>query len=133
MNWSNTQLAEIQYYCTSTRSRVPRHFVCYPFRWQIEVIIDLFFYYSIPEFQVEDIKDFYKTFRIPKPRSDGLQNPSPRQIAQALDWMKNVRRIGEDRYQILSPDGFFPKHYADELKYGFEKGYVQYFMEEHIC
>lgn len=133
MNWSNTQLAELNYFCNSTRSRVPRHFHCYALSDQIKTIIDFFFYYSIMEFQVKDIKDFFKTFRISKPRSDGLRNPSPRQIVQALDRMKNVQRAGEDRYQILSPSDWFLAPYADELRYGYEKGYVQYFMEEHTC
>jgi len=131
MNWSKEQLAELNYYCHSTRSRVPRHFQCYPFSLQIEVIVDLFFYYSITEFQIGDIKDFYKTFRIPKPRSDGLRNPSPKQIAQALGRMKNVQPLGEDRYLILGTNDYSPNWYSDELNYGYEKGYVQYFMEEH--
>ena len=133
MNWSKAQLAELNYFCHSTRSRAPRHFQCYPFSDQIETIIDFFFYYSITEFQVGDIKDFFKTLRIPKPRSDGLRNPSPKQIIQALDRMKNIRPLGEDRYQILSPRDWSLTSYADELKYGYEKGYVQYFMEEHTC
>lgn len=132
MNWSKTQLAEIQYYCTSTRSRAPRDFICYPFSLQIELIVDFFFYYSVTTFQVEDIKDFYKIFRIPRPRSDGLRNPSPAQVSKALDRMKNVRRIGEGRFQILGINDLFSRFYADELKYGYEKGYVQYFLEEHI-
>jgi len=133
MDWQKQDLAELKYYCTSTRSRVPRHFQCYPFSWQIDVIMNLFFYYSITEFQIGDIKDFYKTLRIPKPRSEGLRNPSPAQITKALERMENVRRIGEDRFQILGADAHFSKFYAEELKYGYEKGYVQYFMEEHIC
>ena len=130
MEWTKEQRAEIQYFCNSTRSRCPRHFHCYGFSCQIETIIDFFFYYSITEFQVGDIKAFYKTFRIPKPRSEGLRNPSPKQIIQALDRMKNIQRIGEDRYQILSPSDWFLAPYASELKYGYEKGYVQYFLEE---
>ena len=133
MNWSDTQLAELNYFCHSTRSRVPRHFPCYPFSWQIDVIIDLFFYYSFTEFHLMDIKEFYKILRIPKPRSDGLRTPSSRQIAQALGKMENIRLLEENRYQILRPNNYFAKFYADELEYGYAKGYVQYFMEEHTC
>ncbi len=133
MNWTKEQLAELNYFCHSTRKRDKADIACDVFSGQIETIIDLFFYYSITEFQVGDIKDFYKTFRIPKIRSEGLRNPSPKQIIQALDRIKNIRRIGEDRYQILSPRDWFLVSYADELKYGYEKGYVQYFMEEHTC
>ena len=99
----------------------------------MNVIIDLFFYYSMTEFQVGDIKEFFKMLHIPKPRSDGLRNPSPKQIVQALDRMNYVRHCGEGRCQILSPNDYFAKFYSDELNYGYEKGYVQYFMEEHTC
>ena len=44
--------------------------------------------------------------------------------------MKNVRLIAGDRYQITDANITF---YADELEYGYEKGFVQYFMEEHTC
>lgn len=128
MHWSNTQLAEIKYYCTSTRCRTS--FPCYPFSWQIETILEIFFFYSIKKFQIEDIKEFYKTLRVQKPRSDGLRNPSPRQIAQALERMENVRHVGENCYQIIDANSSF---YADELEYGYRKGFVQYFMEEHTC
>ena len=126
MTWSKAQLAEIKYYCTSTRCRTS--FPCYPFSWQIETILEIFFFYSIKKFQIEDIKEFYKTLRISKPRSDGLRNPSPRQIAQALSRMENVRLIEGDCYQITDANITF---YADELEYGYGKGIVQYFLEEH--
>ena len=125
MNWSKAQLAEIKYYCTSTHCRTS--FPCYPFSTQIETILDIFFFYSIKKFHIEDIKELYRTLRLPKPRSDGLRNPSPGQIARALDRMENVRPAGEDCYQILDANLSF---YADELEYGYMKGFVQYFMEE---
>ena len=128
MNWSKTQLAEIKYYCTSTRCRTS--FPCYVFSSQIETILEIFFFYSIKKFQIEDVKDFYRTLRIPKPRSDGLRNPSPRQIAQALSRMENVRHLEGDCYQITDANITF---YADELEYGYGKGFVQYFLEEHTC
>ena len=128
MNWSNAQLAEIKYYCTSTRCRTS--FPCYPFSSQIETILEIFFFYSIKKFKIEDVKEFYRTLRIPKPRSDGLRNPSPRQIAQALGRMENVRHLEGDCYQITDANITF---YADELEYGYGKGFVQYFLEEHTC
>lgn len=128
MDWSNAQLAEIKYYCTSTRCRTS--FPCYPFSLQIETILEILFFYSIKRFHIKDVKEFYQTLRIPKPRSNGLRNPSPRQIAQALSRMENVRHIEDDCYQIIDANIAF---YADELEYGYEKGFVQYFLEEQIC
>lgn len=128
MNWSKAQLAEIKYYCTSTPCRTS--FPCYVFSSQIETVLEIFFFYSIKKFQIEDVKEFYRTLRIPKPRSDGLRNPSPKQIAQALSRMKNVRHLEGDCYQITDANITF---YADELEYGYGKGFVQYFLEEHTC
>ena len=128
MNWQDIALAEMKYYCHSTRKRDKMHFCCLPFSSQIETILEIFFYYSVTEFCVGDIKEFYRIMRIPKARSEGLRNPSPRQIAQALDRMKNVRHTGTDRCQIIDAN---TSYYANELKYGYEKGYVQYFMEEY--
>ena len=124
MDWQDTALAEMKYYCHSTRKRDKMRFCCLPFTTQIETILELFAYYSAMEFCVGDIKEFYKIMAIPKARSEGLRNPSPKQIAQALNRMKNVQHIGDDRYQILEANTL---SYANELKYGYEKGYVQYF------
>ena len=128
MTWSKAQLAEIRYYCTSTRCRTS--FPCYPFSWQIETILEIFFFYSIKIFKIEDVKEFYRTLQLRKPRSDGLQNPSPRQIARALERIETVRCLGEDCYQIIDANISF---YADELEYGYMKGFVQHFLEEQTC
>ena len=83
MTWSKAQLAEIKYYCTSTRCRTS--FPCYPFSWQIETILKIFFFYSIKKFQIEDIKEFYNTSGFQSPvRTDceiRLPGRSPRRSA----------------------------------------------------
>ncbi len=140
MNWSTTQLAEIRYFCTSTRSRTPRILIGLPLKFQLGFILIIFFHYNVTEFQISDIKAFYKLLHTPHLRPDQLRAPSPARIAKALEQLDkdhhhqiNVHCLGEDRYQIVWVSPIYVDDYVNELKYGYERGYVQYFMEEHTC
>ena len=65
MDWSNTQRAEIQYFCTSTRSRTPRVLCGCTLKLQLGFILTIFASYQITEFQLTDIKAFYKLLHTP--------------------------------------------------------------------
>ncbi len=145
MNWSKTQLAEIRYFCTSTRSRTPRFLCSCTLKLQLAVILVIFSHYNATEFQISDIKAFYKLLYTPHFSPDQLRAPSPARIAKALERLGpehnrgkdgyqisqiSVRCLGEGRYQITEVSPVYVDDYVNELKYGYEKGYVQYFMEE---
>ena len=140
MNWSKTQLAEIRYFCTSTRSRTPRFLCSCTLKLQLAVILVIFSHYNATEFQISDIKAFYKLLYTPHFRPDQLRAPSPARIAKALEQLDkdpnpqiNVHCLGEERYQIVWVSPIYADDYVKELDYGYERGYVQYFMEEHTC
>ena len=145
MHWSDTQLAEIRYFCTSTRSRTPKILVGLPLKLQLGFILIIFSHYRVTEFQSSDIKAFYKLLYTPHFSPDQLRAPSPARIAKALERLGpehnrgkdgyqisqiSVRCLGEGRYQITEVSPVYVDDYVNELKYGYEKGYVQYFMEE---
>ena len=142
MSWSKTQLAEIRYFCTSTRSRTPKILVGLPLKFQLGFILIIFSHYNVTEFQISDIKAFYKLLYTPHFKSDQLRPPSPARIAKALErlgkehdrgksgYQISVRCLGEDRYQITEVSPVYVNDYVNELEYGYKKGYVQYFMEE---
>ena len=142
MNWSKTQLAEIRYFCTSTRSRSPRFFFCATLKLQIAIILVIFSHYRVTEFQTADIKEFFKSLHTSHLGPDQLRPPSPARIAKALERLSqehdrgkdgyqiSVRCLGEDRYQITEVSPVYVNDYVNELEYGYKKGYVQYFMEE---
>ena len=145
MDWSKTQLAEIRYFCTSTRSRTPKILVGLPLKLQLGFVLIIFSYYHVTEFQISDIKAFYKLLYTPHFSPDQLRAPSPARIAKALEQLGpehnrvkdgyqisqiSVRCLGEGRYQITEVSPVYVDDYVNELKYGYEKGYVQYFMEE---
>ena len=138
MNWSKTQLAEIRYFCTSTRSRTPRFLCSCTLKLQLAVILVIFSHYNATEFQISDIKAFYKLLYTPHFKSDRLRVPSPARIAKALEQLDkdsnsqiNVHCLGEACYQIVWVSPIYVDDYVKELDYGYERGYVQYFMEEH--
>ena len=138
MNWSKTQLAEIRYFCTSTRSRTPRFLCSCTLKLQLAVILVIFSHYNATEFQISDIKAFYKLLYTPHFKSDRLRVPSPARIAKALEQLDkdsnsqiNVHCLGEECYQIVWVSPIYVDDYVKELDYGYERGYVQYFMEEH--
>ena len=140
MDWSKTQLAEIRYFCTSTRSRTPKILVGLPLKLQLGFVLIIFSYYHITEFQISDIKAFYKLLYTPHFKSDRLRVPSPARIAKALEQLDkdpncqiNVQCLEEDRYRIFWVSPIYADDYVKELDYGYERGYVQYFMEEHTC
>ena len=71
-------------------------------------------------------------------KSDQLRAPSPARIAKALEQLDkdsnsqiNVHCLGEACYQIVWVSPIYVDDYVKELDYGYERGYVQYFMEEH--
>ena len=71
-------------------------------------------------------------------RQDQLRAPSPARIAKALEQLDkdpdcqiNVQCLEEDRYRIFWVSPIYADDYVKELDYGYERGYVQYFMEEH--
>ncbi len=71
-------------------------------------------------------------------RPDQLRAPSPARIAKALEQLDkdpdcqiNVQCLEEDRYRIFWVSPIYADDYVKELDYGYERGYVQYFMEEH--
>ena len=137
MDWSKAQLAEIRYFCTSTRSRTPKMLCGYTLKLQLGFVLIIFASYQIREFQIADIKAFYKLLYTPLFGPDQLRTPSPSRIAKALEQLDrdehcriNVRCMGEDRYQILEVSPLYVEDYINELKYGYEKGFVQFFMEE---
>ena len=91
-------------------------------------------------FQLADIKAFYKLLYTPHFSPDQLRAPSPARIAKALEQLDkdpncqiNVQCLEEDRYRILWVSPIYADDYVKELDYGYERGYVQYFMEEHTC
>ena len=140
MDWSKTQLAEIRYFCTSTRSRTPKILVGLPLKPQLGFILIIFSHYQVTEFQISDIKAFYKLLYTPHFRPDQLRAPSPARIAKALEQLDkdpncqiNVQCLEEDRYRILWVSPTYADDYVKELDYGYERGYIQYFMEEQIC
>ena len=65
MTWSKAQLAEMKYYCTSTRCRTS--FPCYPFSWQIETILEIFSFIPLKNFKSRISKNFI--------RHSGFQSP----------------------------------------------------------
>ena len=140
MNWSNTQLAEIRYFCTSTRSRTPKILCHRMLKIQLGFVLIIFSHYNIKEFHLTDIKAFYKSLYTRHFKPEQLRTPSPARIAKALEQLDqddryhiNVRCLGEDRYQITEVDPIYEDDYVNELNYGYTKGYIQYFMEEQPC
>ena len=138
MHWSDTQLAEIRYFCTSTRSRTPKILAGLPLKLQLGFILIIFSHYRVTEFQISDIKAFYKSLYTPHFRPDQLRAPSPARNANARGHQDkdphsqiNVQCLEEDRYRIFWVSPIYADDYVKELDYGYERGYVQYFMEEH--
>ena len=66
MDWSNTQLAEIRYFCTSTRCRTPKILEGLPLKLQLGFILIIFSHYRVTEFQISDINCLLYTS--PSPR-----------------------------------------------------------------
>ena len=138
MNWSNTQLAEIRYFCTSTRSQTPKILCHRMLKIQLGFALIIFSHYNIKEFHLTDIKAFYKSLYTRHFKPEQLRTPSPARIAKALEQLDkdpdcqiNVQCLEEDRYRIFWVSPIYADDYVKELDYGYERGYVQYFMEEH--
>lgn len=117
MNWEKLNINEIEYFCNSNII----DFDCYPFSYQIESIVQLFFYYGITKFDIDDIKEFYHKMQIPNPRADGIRKPSPSQIRKALDRLNNVQQIKENSYEILYAN---IEIYEKEIKLGYEQNKI---------
>ena len=139
MDWSNTQRAEIQYFCTSTRSRTPRLLCGCTLKLQLGFILTIFASYQITEFQLTDIKAFYKLLHTPHFGPEQLRPPPPSRIAKALEQLDrdchyqiHIRCLGEARYQITEVSPRYISDYQNELNYGYERGYVQYFIPNPI-
>ena len=137
MDWSDTQLAEIRYFCTSTRSRTPRILCGCTLKLQLGLLLTIFASYQVTEFRLADVKAFYKLLVTPQFGPDRLRPPSPARIARALEQLDQdphfqirVRCLGEERYQITEISPRYVSDYRNELKYGYERGYVQYFCSE---
>ena len=117
MDWGRLNAAEVKYYCHSNLI----DFDCWPFSYQIQNIICLFYHYGITSFKIEDIKEFYREMQIPSPRADGVRKPSPGQIQKALGRLKNVKNTDGNRYEILQAD---TEIYEKEIKQGYEKNKI---------
>ncbi len=128
MDWSNTQRAEIQYFCTSTRSRTPRVLCGCTLKLQLGFILTIFASYQITEFQLTDIKAFYKLLHTPHFGPEQLRPPPPHASPRLWNSWTGIAIIrsasavwGEARYQITGVCPHYISDYRNELNYGYER------------
>lgn len=112
---------EIYYYCKDVTS----FFECSPFDMQMEEIAMIFYYYGIESFSVKDIQEFYNRMQIRKMKSEGVIKPIPSRIQKVADRMKNIKRIDNNTFQIISANfglyfDFDTSMYADKIKKGYQ-------------
>ena len=117
MIWKKINMNEVKYYCTNCKIE----FDCLPFSYQIESIIQLFYYYGIVEFDTKDIEEFYRKLQISNPRSDGIRSPRSNQIQNALVHIKAVRNVTENHYKIHDVN---TDNYALCMKEGYAKNAI---------
>ena len=117
MIWEKINMNEVKYYCTNWKI----DFDCLPFEYQIENMIQLFYYYGIVEFETEDIEEFYRKMQISNPRSDGIRKPRSSQIQNALEHIKAVQNITENHYKILDVNTDI---YSQCMKEGYAKNAI---------
>ena len=120
---------EIYYYCKDTSSL--SFFDCSPFGLQMEDIIMIFYYYGIENFSVKDIQEFYNIMQIPKMKSEGIIKPIPSKIQKVASRMKNLKRIDDNTFQIVSDKfglyfEFDTSLYAAEIKRGYQENKIKF-------
>ena len=128
MDWSKLNMDEIYYYCKDTSSL--SFFDCSPFGLQMEDIIMIFYYYGIEKFSVKDIQEFYNIMQIPKMKSEGIIKPIPSKIQKVASRMKNIKRIDDNTFQIVSGNfglyfKFDTSSYAAEIKRGYQENKIK--------
>lgn len=128
MDWSKLNMDEIYYYCKDTSSL--SFFDCSPFGLQMEDIIMIFYYYGIEKFSVKDIQEFYNIMQIPKMKSEGIIKPIPSKIQKIASRMKNIKRIDDNTFQIVSGNfglyfEFDTSLYAAEIKRGYQENKIK--------
>lgn len=121
MDWSKLNMDEIYYYCKDVTS----FFECSPFDMQMEEIVMIFYYYGIERFSVKDIQEFYNRMQIRKMKCKGVIKPIPSRIQKVADRMKNIKRIDNNTFQIVSANfglyfDFDTSMYADQIKKGYQ-------------
>ena len=129
MVWSKLNMDEIYYYCKDTSSL--SFFDCSPFGLQMEDIIMIFYYYGIENFSVKDIQEFYNIMQIPKMKSEGIIKPIPSKIQKVASRMKNLKRIDDNTFQIVSDKfglyfEFDTSLYAAEIKRGYQENKIKF-------
>ncbi len=129
MDWSKWNMDEIYYYCKDTSSL--SFFDCSPFGLQMEDIIMIFYYYGIENFSVKDIQEFYNIMQIPKMKSEGIIKPIPSKIQKVASRMKNLKRIDDNTFQIVSDKfglyfEFDTSLYAAEIKRGYQENKIKF-------
>ena len=129
MDWSKLNMDEIYYYCKDTSSL--SFFDCSPFGLQMEDIIMIFYYYGIENFSVKDIQEFYNIMQIPKMKSEGIIKPIPSKIQKVASRMKNLKRINDNTFQIVSDKfglyfEFDTSLYAAEIKRGYQENKIKF-------
>ncbi len=129
MDWSKLNMDEIYYYCKDTSSL--SFFDCSPFGLQMEDIIMIFYYYGIENFSVKDIQEFYNIMQIPKMKSEGIIKPIPSKIQKVASRMKNLKRIDDNTFQIVSDKfglyfEFDTSLYAAEIKRGYQENKIKF-------
>ena len=129
MDWSKLNMDEIYYYCKDTSSL--SFFDCSPFGLRMEDIIMIFYYYGIENFSVKDIQEFYNIMQIPKMKSEGIIKPIPSKIQKVASRMKNLKRIDDNTFQIVSDKfglyfEFDTSLYAAEIKRGYQENKIKF-------
>lgn len=120
MEWNKLNLNEIEYFCKHLKCRV--EFDCLPFSWALESVIKIFSYYKIEQFEIHDIVLFYKMIKAKSARTDKVKKYTLTQIRNGLNRMKEVECIENNSYKINYIDSSI---YDNELKYGYENGYIK--------
>lgn len=118
MELDKLNLKEVEYYCNDLRCRAD--FDCLPFSSALIQILRIFGYYNIKIFSVQDLQIFYNIIKLKSSQTGKLKKYTDSQIANVLnkfDFIENKDNL----YQIKSID---TDSYADEIKYGYEKGYI---------
>ena len=91
----------------------------------------IFYYYGIENFSVKDIQEFYNIMQIPKMKSEGIIKPIPSKIQKVASRMKNLKRIDDNTFQIVSDKfglyfEFDTSLYAAEIKRGYQESKIKF-------
>ena len=97
MDWTKLNLREIHDYCETKNPA----FRTYTFDLQLEIIVLIFHACGVERFAVEDVQEFYREMRIPKPQSTGVVRPTPKKIRATAARLNTVRIMEDGGFEIV--------------------------------